>query len=105
MKYPKRFLEDQVKILQNDLFNLGAIKEDTMKMQFLALNVMNNGEKILKDINDNKQKNNLNIFNIRKYFLQKVVELGGLEYGRTYNIDQITFDIFKFAAQEIIQSN
>ena len=74
-------------------------------MQYLALNVINNGEEIFKDIIENKKNNNLTRFVVRKFFLQKLFFLGMLEKGSSYKLEENLLEIFKFMANEMLLSN
>lgn len=73
-------------------------------MQFLALNIINNGETILKEVLENQKFHNLSRVYVRKYFLQKIVYLGNLEKSYTYHIESELLDFFRFFAQEMILS-
>ena len=100
------FPENRVKYLQNELFGLESQEKNANgRMQYLALNVINNGEEIFKDIIENKKNNNLTRFVVRKFFLQKLFFLGMLEKGSSYKLEENLLEIFKFMANEMLLSN
>ena len=99
------FPENRVKYLQNELFGLeNQEKSNNGRMQYLALNVINNGEELLKEIFENKQNTNLARIQVRKYFLQKLFFMGMLEKGNCYKVEENLWDVFIFMANEMLMS-
>lgn len=98
------FPENRVKYLQNELFGLENQEQSNNRMQYLALNFINNGEELFKEILDNKKNNNLTRIQVRKYFLQKLFFLGMLEKGYHYKIEESLWEVFKYMANEMILS-
>jgi len=100
------FPENRVKYLQNELFGLeNQEKSNNGRMQYLALNVINNGEELFKEIVENKKNNNLERIQVRKYFLQKLFFLGILEKGYSYRLEENLWEIFKYIAEQMLTSN
>lgn len=101
------FPENRVKYLQNELFSLEnqeQSKHHNEKMQYLALNFINNGEELFREILDNKTNHNLTRIQVRKFFLQKLSFLGMLEKGYSYKIEENLWEIFKYLANEMLLS-
>lgn len=95
-----------MKYLQNELFGLEKQEKNSNgRMQYLALNVINNGEELFKEIMENKSHNNLSRIQVRKYFLQKIFFLGMLERGYIYKMEESLYEIFKYMADEMLISS